>query len=319
MNFLNLRYFLVTAEEMSVTKAAGRLYISQQALSAHISNLEKEFGVPLFTRSPAFSLTYAGKCLVSAGKEIMDVRRRLDGQMDEILGELRGELRVGISYTRGQALLPYVLPKFIEKYPRMEITLKEGSSEVLDELLQHGDIDLLLSTDTILPDIADTIALARERIFLIVPERIMRDLFGEAAAAKSAAFRKGVRLSEFKACPFIMLKRGDRVRTALDEALYRDGIAPNILLETDNVQTAFALSGMGMGVTAYPEMFLNSAFTLFPSRLSSNVERFPIEGLKEETLYVGSRRFTHLTPAAAAFILEMQTLLSSGAIGTTEG
>ena len=61
MNFLNLHYFLVTAEEMSITRAAKRLFISQQALSAHISNLEKEYGVQLFDRSPAFSLTYAGK------------------------------------------------------------------------------------------------------------------------------------------------------------------------------------------------------------------------------------------------------------------
>lgn len=315
MNFLNLHYFLVTAEEMSITKAAGRLYISQQALSAHILNLEKEFGVPLFSRAPAFSLTYAGKCLVAAGKEIMEIRRRLDGQMDEIVGELRGELRIGISYTRGQALLPYVLPKFIEKYPRMEITLREGSTEVLDELLQRGDIDLVLSTDTILPGIAETIALAEERIFLIVPERLLKELYGADAAAYSAAFCAGVKLSEFKTCPFIMLKRGDRVRTVLDEALSREGVTPNILLETDNIQTAFALSGMGMGVTAYPEMFLNSAFTLFPSRLSSNVERFPIEGLPTETLYVGSKRFMRLTPAASAFILEMQQLLSSGAVG----
>ena len=59
MNFLNLHYFLVTAEEMSITRAAKRLFISQQALSAHISNLEKEYGVPLFDRSPSFSLIWS--------------------------------------------------------------------------------------------------------------------------------------------------------------------------------------------------------------------------------------------------------------------
>ena len=44
INFLNLEYFLVAAEELNFTKAAKRLYISQQSLSNHISNLEKEFG-----------------------------------------------------------------------------------------------------------------------------------------------------------------------------------------------------------------------------------------------------------------------------------
>jgi DNA-binding transcriptional LysR family regulator len=42
INFLNLEYFLVAAEELNFTRAAKRLYISQQSLSNHISNLEKE-------------------------------------------------------------------------------------------------------------------------------------------------------------------------------------------------------------------------------------------------------------------------------------
>lgn len=51
INFLNLEYFLVAAEELNFTKAAKRLYISQQSLSNHISNLEKEFDIALFHRT----------------------------------------------------------------------------------------------------------------------------------------------------------------------------------------------------------------------------------------------------------------------------
>ena len=52
MNLLNLRYFLVAAEELNFTRAARRLYISQQSLSGHILKLENYFGVELFDRSP---------------------------------------------------------------------------------------------------------------------------------------------------------------------------------------------------------------------------------------------------------------------------
>ena len=45
INFLNLEYFLVAAEELNFTKAAKKLFISQQSLSNHISNMEKEFDV----------------------------------------------------------------------------------------------------------------------------------------------------------------------------------------------------------------------------------------------------------------------------------
>ena len=59
MNFQHLRYFLMVAEELNITRAAERLYISQQSLSNHIGNLERELDVKLFTRSPKLSLTYA--------------------------------------------------------------------------------------------------------------------------------------------------------------------------------------------------------------------------------------------------------------------
>ena len=52
MNFQHLRYFLMVAEELNITRAAERLYISQQSLSNHISNLERELDTKLFTRSP---------------------------------------------------------------------------------------------------------------------------------------------------------------------------------------------------------------------------------------------------------------------------
>ena len=73
MNFLHLKYFLLVAEELNITRAAERLYISQQSLSNHISNMEKELDVKLFTRSPKLSLTYAGDLLVETATQILDL------------------------------------------------------------------------------------------------------------------------------------------------------------------------------------------------------------------------------------------------------
>src|SRR5699024_5857322 len=70
MNFLHLKYFLLVAEELNITRAAERLFISQQSLSNHISNMEKELDVKLFTRSPKLSLTYAGDLLVETATQI---------------------------------------------------------------------------------------------------------------------------------------------------------------------------------------------------------------------------------------------------------
>ena len=308
MNFLNLHYFLVTAEEMSITRAAKRLFISQQALSAHISNLEKEYGVRLFDRSPAFSLTYAGKRFLQAAREMSDIRRRLDGEMDEIRGELRGELRIGTSYSRGQALLPYVLPRFLKKHPSIEILLREATSEVLLGMLEKGEIDIILTADNAIPETADAVPLARERVLLAVPRPFFTELFGPDAAAAEKRLEDGTELAPFMRFPFILLRHGDRVRSMMDNAFARERLTPRILLETQNIQTAFALACEGMGITVYPEMFLFSTYTRFPDLRRDSVLLFPIRGLPPQTLYAGFRRSHVQTAGESAFLRELLSL-----------
>ena len=73
INFLNLEYFLVAAEELNFTKAAKKLFISQQSLSNHISNMEKEFDVILFNRTTPLTLTYAGQALKAKARQMLEL------------------------------------------------------------------------------------------------------------------------------------------------------------------------------------------------------------------------------------------------------
>ena len=84
INFLNLEYFLVAAEELNFTRAARKLYISQQSLSNHISNLEKEFDVILFNRTSPLTLTYAGRALKTRARELLDLRDETYKEISDI-------------------------------------------------------------------------------------------------------------------------------------------------------------------------------------------------------------------------------------------
>ena len=95
MNFLHLKYFLLVAEELNITRAAERLYISQQSLSNHISNMEKELDVKLFTRSPKLSLTYAGDLLVETATQILDLHSQYLAKVGDINRHYMGLLRLG--------------------------------------------------------------------------------------------------------------------------------------------------------------------------------------------------------------------------------
>lgn len=58
MNLEKLKYFLIAAEELNFTKAAAKLYITQQSLSKHIHQMEVFYGAELFNRTTPMTLTY---------------------------------------------------------------------------------------------------------------------------------------------------------------------------------------------------------------------------------------------------------------------
>lgn len=101
MNFLNLKYFIVAAEEMNFTKAAKRLYISQQSLSNHIAKLEDYFGVQLFDRNTPLTLTVAGQRLLKNAQTIMDVKKQTELELQDIRDFRSTELTIGIPSARG--------------------------------------------------------------------------------------------------------------------------------------------------------------------------------------------------------------------------
>ena len=312
MNFQNLQYFLIVAEEMNVTRAAKRLHISEQALSRQIGKLEKELDVQLFERTPRFTLSPAGKRLKAAAEQIGNIQRQLHLELDDLTHNNTGELRIGISYTRGQALLPRLLPPFHRKHPGITVTIAEGSSSELQEDLAKGRIDLLIGYVPRDLDAFEAAELGRERLFLVAPKTYMTDLFGEAADEMRRRFAQGVDIRAFKDLPFILLDRDDRVRRMADRLFSRYDITPRILLETRNIQTAFALAMEGMGLTIYPELFLSSQ-SLLPSAQAARdaVDAFPLDEDLVQTIVVAYNPEKYLSKAARDFIEEAQDILHS--------
>ena len=310
MNFQNLQYFLIVAEEMNVTRAAKRLHISEQALSRQIGKLEGELGVKLFVRNPRFTLSPAGKRLKAAAEQIGTIERQLHLELDDLNNNNTGELRIGVSYTRGQALLPRLLPPFHQKHPGITINILEGSSSELQDNLSKGRIDLFIGYVPRDLDAFEAAELGRERLFLVVPKTFMEDLFGDAADEKRREFASGVDIRAFRDLPFILLDRDDRVRRMADRLFSRYDITPHILLETRNIQTAFALAMEGMGLTIYPELFLSSQ-SLLPSAEAARdaVDAFPLDRDLDQTIVVAYHPEKYLSKAARDFIEEAQAIL----------
>ena len=237
MNFRNLQYFLRAAEEKNITRAAQKLYISQQSLSGHIAKLEEELGVSLFERGGELRLTYAGERLYLLAQRICSLEQEILRETGEISDRRRGRLRLGISYTCGRAILPRLLPEFRAGHPLVEISLMEGNHQKLNEWLAAGEIDVVLGYAPIDVPGAVVYPLLQERLFLACPRAITGRVFGGAAGELRRRGWPELDIRLLGGCPFILLKSGNRIRT---------------------METAFALAEQGMGVTVYPELFLNT-------------------------------------------------------------
>lgn len=258
INFLNLEYFLVAAEELNFTKAAKRLYISQQSLSNHISNLEKEFDVMLFNRTTPLALTFAGQALKIRARQFLDLRDETYREINDIKDFTSGQLRIGVSHTRGRIILPEVLPIYKECFPNIDLHLIEGNSTELDNDLIHGNVDLIIGMLPFRVENIETVPICEEEILLVVPDVLLEKTFSGQLSEIKEHLSINPDLSLFKDCPFLLINKGNRVRTIADEFFEEAQISPNIVLETENIETVMALATKGMGITFYPKMLISS-------------------------------------------------------------
>lgn len=176
MNIQNLEYFIVMAEEHNLTRAAERLHVSQQALSNHLQRLEDELGCRLFERRSGLELTYSGKCFLESANRMLDIHRQTLNAINDVNQNIRGELKLGISHTRGQAILPLLIPSFSRIYPEVELSIVEASTKTLEEDLDKGSIDVLIGFMPFMLENAETRELMKERLYLVVPKVLLSSL-----------------------------------------------------------------------------------------------------------------------------------------------
>ena len=80
MNLVTMDYFVALAEEKSFTRAAERLHVTQQTLSAHIAQTERELGSRLVNRKVPLTLTFAGERFLEYARSFQATRRVMDGR-----------------------------------------------------------------------------------------------------------------------------------------------------------------------------------------------------------------------------------------------
>lgn len=242
-------YVIAVAETGSFSKAAKELYIAQSSLSQFIKNLEDRLGVQLFDRnSKPITPTEAGKRFLKTAYDIRYMEDQMEKQLSQLQTVKKGSLTIGITRYWGSLLLPRILPEFQIRYPNVELNIIEGRTTDILKSLEKKQVEIaFLTPPSHLTEVDQPFQIDiiyYEEIMLAAQKSILQ---GENQLSEAS------QLEEISQLPFILLRKGQKMRQIAESFFQSLQVTPKILMETENITSAYKLASVGFGATFIPK------------------------------------------------------------------
>jgi DNA-binding transcriptional LysR family regulator len=239
----DLQCFIAVAEELSFTRAALRLRVAQPALSLRIRQFEAELGAPLFERTKRkVSIADAGRALLPLARQIISSSDQAVQTVRMISSGHLGAIRIGAFYSAIYTVLPRIIGGFAEKYPSVEIQIKELIVTDQIKMLRRGEIDVgVVRLQRPDPDL-QTIDLMKEKLVCAVN------------AQHPLARRASLSMRDLASDPVITLdpEFNAEFYAATLAAFSAHGLPPRIVKKAPDMHLVLGLVSAGLGVALVP-------------------------------------------------------------------
>ena len=252
-NFKELNYFIVAAEEMNFTRAARKMFITQQALSKHIRNLEEQYEVRLFERHPSLRLTLAGEQLLKYARRVIREETQLFNNLKSESGGGRIRLTVGMPTMRGSAYFPGIIQRYHSVCPHVVPSYQPTTFAAVSAALRSGDVDLYFTGMATAGKYGRRAPFVKDESFFVVSEALLKKQFPKDWRDFLKAGRYGIAVADTANFPLILPPAGTTLRNVLDERYEKAMCSPNVLAEL--AENAFG-----------PEMCVGDSFAAFMSK-----------------------------------------------------
>ncbi len=256
MNAKQLQYALTLAQKRNFSQAADTLGLSQPALSKQIRALEEELGVLLFDRNTQpLTLTPAGNRFVEEAQVFLHQEERLRRSMEDFKSGAKGRLVLGISPFRCSYHIPTILRRLRERFPGLQLILRETDSAHLHRGIAEGEFDLALMNLPVDETLLHVRLLDTETVMLAVPKHLAHTLPTETEDDRPPA----VSLRDCADLPFVTLGKQQELRRQFDSLCAAENVHPEIAAEVVGVLTAWSLARAGVGAALLPQGFVKDA------------------------------------------------------------
>jgi DNA-binding transcriptional LysR family regulator len=235
-----LQVFYTVARQLSFTKAAEQLFMTQPAVTFQVKQLEEHYNTRLFERSHGrIALTAAGSLVMGYAERILGLTQELETRVGELTGAVSGPLLLGASTTIAEVILPQVLGEFKALHPQVQAYMTVGNSETIEHRVADHTLDLgLIESPSHLPSLHTEVCCEDELVMICAPAHRLARLMS-------------VTPQQIAGEPYVSRESGSGTREFADQYFRQSGVAPedlNIIMELGSGEAIKGVVETGAGV-----------------------------------------------------------------------
>jgi DNA-binding transcriptional LysR family regulator len=235
-----LQVFYTVAKQLSFTKAAEQLFMTQPAVTFQVKQLEEHFNTRLFERSHGrIALTPAGRIVVEYAERILTMSEEMDTRVADLTGVVAGPLLLGASTTIAEFILPQILGEFKARHPEVQAHMTVANSETIVNRVADHTIDVgLIESPSYLPSLQNEICCDDELVLICAPTHAL-------------ATRRTVTAHDIAAIPIVRREPGSGTREFTDNYFRERGVPPedlNLVMELGSPEAMKGVVETGIAV-----------------------------------------------------------------------
>jgi DNA-binding transcriptional LysR family regulator len=235
-----LQVFHTVAKQLSFTKAAEQLFMTQPAVTFQIKQLEEHFNVRLFDRAHGhIALTSAGELALTYAERIIALTQEMETRVAELTGKISGPLLIGASTTIAEYMLPRLLGEFKRLHPETQARLTVANTESIEHRVAEHSLDLgLIEAPSHNPNLVNKVFCEDELVMICTP-------------GSSLASLANVNPQEIAKQPYISRETGSGTRECIDDFFKGNQVnldEINLVMELGSREAIKGAVAAGLGV-----------------------------------------------------------------------
>jgi LysR family cys regulon transcriptional activator len=251
MKLQQLRYLREVAKRgLNLSEAAETLHTSQPGISKQIRQLEDELGVDILVRhgKRVVDMTEPGRVILGIAERILQDTENLKQVAREFGADGTGSLTIATTHTQARYALPPVVARFSQRYPKVRLSLRQGSPQDIAELVRSGQADIAIATEAV--EFYDGLVLlpcTQWNRCVITP--LKHPLLKE----------KQLSIESIARYPLVTYDFAFTGDSPIKRAFDNKGITPNVVLTAIDADVIKAYVEMGLGIGILAKMAFDPA------------------------------------------------------------